>query len=149
MGKQVYLKFLGSLAASFIIMYGIMFLNVDEASHIYLSASRLYMTMLMTSSMAIVMLISMHTMYKNKRLNYIIGLCSCLLFITALLFLRHQNFVKDRQYMQGMISHHSSAILTSKHANIKDKEVRQLADSIVQSQQREIEQMKTILQRLK
>ncbi|MEO5893036.1 MAG: DUF305 domain-containing protein [Ferruginibacter sp.] len=39
-----------------------------------------------------------------------------------------------------MIPHHSSAIMTSSHANFKDPEVRQLADSIVKSQEREIMQ---------
>ena len=40
--------------------------------------------------------------------------------------------------MKAMIPHHSSAIMVSKHANIKDPEVRQLTDSIVASQKREI-----------
>ena len=50
--------------------------------------------------------------------------------------------------MKAMIPHHSSAIMVSKHANIKDPEVRQLADSIVASQEREITQMEGILSRM-
>ena len=46
--------------------------------------------------------------------------------------------------MKAMIPHHSSAIMVSKHANIKDPEVRQLADSIVASQEREITQVEGI-----
>ncbi len=37
--------------------------------------------------------------------------------------------------MKAMIPHHSSAIMTSKHANLKDPEVRKLADSIIASQE--------------
>ena len=47
-----------------------------------------------------------------------------------------------------MIPHHSIAILVSKRATIKDPEVRTLADSIISAQQREIGQMKRMLQRL-
>lgn len=51
--------------------------------------------------------------------------------------------------MKAMIPHHSSAIMTSKHANISDPEVRALADSIIASQEREIRQMEAILHRMK
>jgi uncharacterized protein (DUF305 family) len=51
--------------------------------------------------------------------------------------------------MKAMIPHHSSAIMTSKSANIKDSEVRKLADSIIASQEREIAQMENILKRMK
>ncbi|GAB3505927.1 DUF305 domain-containing protein [Emticicia fontis] len=44
--------------------------------------------------------------------------------------------------MKGMISHHSSAILTCEHATIEDVEVRKLANQIIESQKKEIEQMK-------
>jgi uncharacterized protein (DUF305 family) len=47
-----------------------------------------------------------------------------------------------------MIPHHSSAILTSENANIKDPEVRKLADEIIKSQRKEIAEMKAILKRM-
>jgi uncharacterized protein (DUF305 family) len=59
-----------------------------------------------------------------------------------------QAFISDEQYMRAMIPHHSSAILTSKHANINDPEVRSLADKIIRSQEEEIAQMKRILERM-
>ena len=71
-GNKIYLKLLISLLLSFIIMYGVMFFNVNELNHIYLSYSRLYMTLLMVSPMAIIMLIVMKHMYGNKKLNYLI-----------------------------------------------------------------------------
>jgi len=40
--------------------------------------------------------------------------------------------------MKAMIPHHSSAIMVSKHANIKDPEVRKLEDSIIASQERDM-----------
>lgn len=130
-------------------MYGIMFLNVDEANHIYLSLTRFYMSILMISSMAILMIVIMSYMYTNKLLNRIILAINILLFIIALILLRTQTPVADIQYMNAMIPHHSSAIMTSKHAHIKDPEVKKLSDNIIKSQEREINEMKEILERLR
>jgi uncharacterized protein (DUF305 family) len=143
-----YKKLVLTLIISFIIMYAVMFLNVDDIDHIYLSTTRLYMAVLMVVPMAILMLITMGKMYPNKRVKVAIMTLSAAVFIAALIFLRNQAFISDKAYMKAMIPHHSSAILTSKHADIKDPEVRQLADQIIKSQQQEIAQMKIILARL-
>lgn len=136
------------LILSFFIMYGVMFLNVDEVSHIYVSTTRCYMSLLMVSPMAVLMILMMRKMYANKKLNIIILSSSVVVFIVALSFLRNQTFVSDVEYMKAMIPHHSSAILTSKHASIKDPEVRDLADSIIASQEKEISEMKKAILRL-
>lgn len=47
----------------------------------------------------------------------------------------------DVDYMEGMIPHHSIAILTSERAQIKDARVRELADEIIKAQRREIKEM--------
>jgi len=143
-----YKKFFLMLTISFILMYGIMFLNVDEANHIYLSITRTYMSILMVSAMAVVMLPMMGKMYPNKRLNKIILASAVVLFIAVLTFLRQQTFVGDIQYMKGMIPHHSSAIMTSKNANIQDPEVKKLSEQIIKSQEEEIAQMKAKLKEL-
>lgn len=144
-----YKKFSAMLIVSFIIMYGVMFLNVDEADHIYLSLSRLYMTCLMVTPMAVLMLLMMAKMYSNKKLNSIIIAGSIIVFSLALWALRTQTPVGDIQFMKAMIPHHSSAILTSKHADIKDPEVKKLSEAIIASQEKEIATMKSILQRMK
>ncbi|WP_202909898.1 hypothetical protein [Mucilaginibacter pedocola] len=53
----------------FFIIYGVMFLNVDDTSHIYLSLNRLYMSLLMVAPMALIMLLVMRSMYPNKGQN--------------------------------------------------------------------------------
>jgi uncharacterized protein (DUF305 family) len=50
--------------------------------------------------------------------------------------------------MKAMIPHHSIAILTSERADIDDPRVRKLANQIIESQQREIEEMKTLIEEL-
>lgn len=143
-----YRKLFFILMISFIVMYAVMFLNVSQPDHIYLSMTRFYMTLLMTLPMAILMLLLMPKMYANKRLNLIIILACVAVFGITLTFLRKQTFIQDQQYMKGMISHHSSAILTSEKADIKDAEVRRLADQIIESQKKEIKQMKEMLDRM-
>jgi uncharacterized protein (DUF305 family) len=148
MTGTAYQKFGVTMAISFIIMYGIMFLNVSETNHIYLSLTRTYMTLLMISTMAIVMLLMMGKMYSNKKINSFIIIISVLVFGLVFTALRTQTPVGDEQYMKAMIPHHSSAIMTSENANIQDPELRKLADDIIDAQKREIAQMKAILDRL-
>jgi len=143
-----YRKFALMLAVSFVIMYTVMFLNVDEFNHIYLSLTRTYMTLLMVAPMALLMLLLIPMMYKNKRRNLFIIVSSIIVFALALTLLRNQAFVGDANYMQAMIPHHSSAILTSKHATIKDPELKKLSEQIIKSQEEEIAQMKAILKRI-
>ncbi len=47
--------------------------------------------------------------------------------------------------MNGMIPHHSIAILTSERADIDDVRVRELADEIIEAQRKEIKEMKWML----
>lgn len=143
-----YWKFALMLLISFFVMYLVMFLNVDDIDHIYLSLTRLYMSILMVSPMAILMILMMPSMYANKKLNAIITSTAVGIFVIALICLRSQAFISDKQYMKAMIPHHSSAILTSKRAGITDKNVRKLADSIIVSQQEEIRRMKFLLDTL-
>lgn len=146
---MTYPKFFFMLALSFLIMYAVMFLNVDSADHIYLSLTRTYMSLLMVSPMALLMLLMMWKMYPKKRLNMFIVVFSITIFAISLTSLRKQVLVDDAQYMKAMIPHHSSAIMTSKNAELNDPELKTLSQQIIRSQEKEIIQMKNILKRLK
>ncbi len=148
MQTMSYGKFWIMMLISFVIMYAIMFLNVDDAGHIYVSITRTYMALLMVSAMAPLMMGMMGMMYPNKKLNRLIIFGSIIAFIAVVFMLRTQTFVGDTQYMKGMIPHHSSAILTSKHADIKDPEVKKLSEDIIKAQEKEIAEMKAMLERL-
>ncbi len=148
MKPSPYRKFAVTLAISCVTMYLAMFLNVDSMGHIHLSLTRLYMTLLMVSPMALTMLWMMRQMYFDKRLNLVIALASIATFVISLILLRAQTPIGDQQYMKAMIPHHSSAILTSKHAQLDDPEVKALAKQIIQSQEEEIAQMEAILERM-
>lgn len=144
----MYRKFLIMLLISFLIMYAVMFFNVDKLDHVYLSATRFYMTILMVSPMAILMLVLMPGMYDKKKYNAYIFITGITTFVLALTFLRAQTFVGDEQYIKAMIPHHSSAIMVSQKAALKDPELKQLSQEIIKAQEKEIAEMKAILTRV-
>lgn len=144
-----YNKFALTMGISFIVMYSIMFINIVDIDHFYISLNRIYMALLMVSPMAIIMLLMMGNMYPDKKTNRAIIIGSIVVFGLVLTALRTQTPVGDVQYMKAMIPHHSSAIMTSQNANIKDPEVRKLADDIIEAQKKEIAEMKAVLARMK
>jgi hypothetical protein len=146
--KNPYNKFAIIIAVSFVIMYSVMFLNVETFSHIFNSITRFYMTTLMITTMAISMLLFMWKMYPNRKINFGIIAFAAVSFFGTLYLLRTQTFITDIQYMKAMIPHHSSAIMTSSNVDFKDPELKKLAEDIIIAQEKEINQMKEMINRL-
>lgn len=143
------MKYFGMIATSAILMYGIMYLNTYEWAHVYFSETRLYMTILSTSVMAVVMLLFMLDMLNDKKMNAGIILISILIFMVSFFLMRNQTTIDDVDYMEQMIPHHSIALLTSENAKIEDERVRKLADEIIEAQKREIKEMADLINDLK
>ena len=143
-----YLRFAAMIGTSTVVMLGLMYLNTYQADHIFWSETRAYMALIMGASMAIVMLSFMLGMYKDRRRNIAIYAVSIIVFAVALYLVRSQQTVQQVSYMKAMIPHHSIAILTSERAEISDPRVRELADEIIESQRREIAEMKALIQEL-
>jgi hypothetical protein len=80
-------------------------------------------------------------MYKNRAYNVVLVAAAVLLGAGGLYLSRSQALVDDQAYMNGMIPHHSIAILTSERADIDDVRVRELADGIIKAQRKEIKEM--------
>lgn len=144
-----YAKFLGMIVTSGILMYGVMYLNTYQLDHVLFSEMRVYMTILSTCVMAIVMLLFMLHMLKNKKTNSIIAIVSVLVFSITFFMMRNQTTIDEVDYMQGMVPHHSIAILTSERADIKDPRVKKLAEGIIETQKKEIKEMKELIKDLK
>ncbi len=88
-------------------------------------------------------------MYPNKKANLGIIAAEAVVLLLAFISLRTQAFVGERQYMRGMIPHHSSAIMTSTYADLQDPEVKKLSQDIIEAQEREIALMKQLLEKTK
>jgi len=140
-----YGRFAAMIATSTVIMFGLMYLNTYQLDHIYFSQTRMWMALYMGAVMAIIMLAYMLSMYKSRSVNVGIFVGSAVLFALSLWLVRSQATVGDVAWMKAMIPHHSIAILTSERANITDPRVRKLADGIIETQRREIAEMKSLI----
>jgi uncharacterized protein (DUF305 family) len=144
-GNLAYVRFVAMVLASAVLMYVVMYLNTEQIDHVYFSWTRLFMTMMAASVMAVVMLAFMHHMYRSRMLNSIVVAASVLVFGAGLWLVRSQATIGDRAWMEGMIPHHSIAILTSENAHLSDPRVRDLAQRIIDAQRAEIAEMKQYL----
>lgn len=140
-----YRNFMLMILVSSVLMFCLMYLNTYQLSHVWFSQTRLFMTFIMTGCMALVMLFFMRHMYKDKKANVAIVISSIVLMGLGLWLVRSQATVDDVAWMKAMIPHHSIAILTSERARITDPRVRQLADGIIETQQREIGEMEVLI----
>ncbi|AKO99569.1 Hypothetical protein MALG_04440 (plasmid) [Marinovum algicola DG 898] len=140
-----YWRFAGMIATSTVVMFILMYLNTYLLSHVFWSETRAYMALLMGATMAIIMLAFMLSMYSNKSINTAIFAGAALAFAGSLWLVRSQVTVGDTSYMRAMIPHHSIAIMTSSRAEISDPRVRKLADEIVYAQDKEIAEMRYLI----
>ena len=118
-----------AMVAMFFLMYTNSYQILDQA---WFSEERLFMTLVMGGSMMIIMLAFMLQMYKSSKMNIAIFIGGALLLIGAIWLSRSQATIDEVDYMEGMIPHHSIAILTSERADIRDPRVQKLAKEIME-----------------
>ncbi|APE45764.1 DUF305 domain-containing protein (plasmid) [Sulfitobacter alexandrii] len=140
-----YGRFFAMIATSTVVMFGLMYLNTYLWTHVFWSETRAYMALLMGATMAIIMLGFMLSMYSSKMANATIFIGAAVVFAASLWLVRSQVTVGDTSYMRAMIPHHSIAIMTSSRADISDPRVRKLADEIIYAQDKEIAEMRYLV----
>ena len=145
-----YSMFFIMIGTSMVVMFFLMYVHSYQIlDHAFFSETRLFMTMMMGAAMMIIMLFFMREMYKNSRVNAVIFVGAGLMLLLSVWLVRSQVTVNGVDYMEGMIPHHSIAILTSERARIEDPRVRKLADEIIQAQRREIKEMEWLIEDIK
>jgi len=148
--KKKYSKFLIMIAISMLAMFLLMYTHSYQIiDHFWFSETRLFMTLIMGGSMVIIMLLFMLNMYKSKKNNIALLALGIVMIFGGISLVRSQITVTGTDYMEGMIPHHSIAILTSKRADIKDPRVRKLADQIIKTQRKEIMEMEWLIKDIK
>ena len=141
-----YIRFACMITTSMVVMFFLMYLHSYQIlDHAWFSETRLFMAMIMGGGMIVVMLLFMLKMYKSTTKNIITIAAAVALLGGGVALVRSQVTVSDRDYMEGMIPHHSIAVLTSERARIRDVRVRQLADEILDAQRREIKEMEWLI----
>ena len=114
-------------------------------SDLYISLTLFYSGLLMASNMMwaheIVHYLSM------GHFNIIIFFIGIFLSIFVSMLLREQLFVDDKQWLSRMISHHSTALTTSHkiYNNTSNFEIKKLAKEIIDTHEKEILVMKSLL----
>jgi uncharacterized protein (DUF305 family) len=149
--KHHYVMLAVNLGLSLLVMYLAMFAMIFTWGEFIQNINFLYMALVMWAPMAIIMLLTMRSMYMNEKLNLVLHAVFVAVFLLALIGIRTQGLVGDRRFVESMIPHHSGALLMCREASLKDRELRDLCygpNGIIASQTREIQQMKAILERL-
>jgi hypothetical protein len=114
-------------------------------SDLYISQTLFYGGLLMASNMMwaheIVHYLSM------GHFNMLVFSLGIILSIGVSILLRQQLLVDDKQWLRRMISHHSTALTTSHkiYNKTNNPELKKLAKEIIDTQEKEIQLMKSML----
>ena len=134
---------------SFIIQYYVMsFIMTNKSEDFTNSYGKMYIAIVMS----LLMLLSevyMHDSTYNV-FSYKLYLLFLSLSVIFVYLYRTQAFIYDKQYLEGMIEHHSMALLTSNKILEKTNryDIAKLAKNIIQTQTDEIDIMNNILKKL-
>jgi hypothetical protein len=134
---------------SFISMYLLMYMMVDQLTNVYPNLNQLYMAGLMTAPMILIELLVMGSMYDNRRVNRIIWVSSLALFALLIFFIRKQIAITDKEFLKSMIPHHAAALLMCQQTSLQDPEIKKLCENILKTQQLEIDFMKAKLEAMR
>jgi hypothetical protein len=138
-------NFAAMIATSVVVMFFLMYQLVYSPEDAFFSINRAVASLVMGCVMAIVMLGFMWPMYGGQRTKVAVLLITGVLGLILLSMNRAQTLIGDKSFMKAMIPHHSIAINNARKASISDPRVRELADGIIESQVREIAEMKLLI----
>jgi len=134
--------FIGSFLIQYFLMSAIMVENKIDITN---SIGKAYMAVIMGIYMLLLEVMMHDHQYSIVSTSFYIGLTSLLVLFIYLY--RKQVAVNDKQYLEGMIEHHSMALLTSKEILKKtdDYNIAKLAKNIIEAQKNEIKIMRDLL----
>ena len=139
-------RFAATISTSTLIMFFLMYQLVYTLDHVTFSVNRLISSLVMAGVMTVVMLAFMWSMIGGSRTKIVVLVMAALVGVALLSVNRSQAVISDVTFMESMIPHHSIAINNARKASISDPRVRELADGIIESQVREIEEMKLLIE---
>jgi hypothetical protein len=140
----IVIMFVFSFLIQYFAMPPIMVNSLNDITH---NIGKVYLVFIMGLSMVLVEL-GMHDMqygiFSGTKYILIIGLIALFVYLY-----RNQVAVNDKEYLKGMIEHHSMAIHTSEEILKKTDNfhIAKLAKNIIQKQQDELREMKDLLEK--
>lgn len=139
---SLYTMLVGSFIIQFIVMSCIM---TNSYKNITFSVGKFYMSVIMALLMGLLEVLMFDIHMRIISLYYYL-----ILFFMLSIFIylyRNQIYIEDKDYLTEMIEHHSMAVLTSEEIlqKTKSERVKKLAESIVTTQEKEIEYMRQLI----
>ena len=138
--------FAATIGTSIFIMFFLMYQLIYSLDHFFFSTNRLVAALIMGATMTAVMLGFMWSMFRGKGVKIAVLLGAVVVALALLVVNRSQTLNGDVRFMKAMIPHHSIAINNARKASISDPRVRRLANEIIESQVREIAEMKILIE---
>ena len=140
----IFFMFIGSFIVQYLAMSAIM---TNRFSNITFSLGKAYLATIMGLFMVLIEIMMHDMQYSSFNLQYY-SIFGGLLLLFIYLY-RVQYAIKDQQYLEEMIEHHSMALLTSNEILKKTNNynVSKLAKNITQTQTDEIMEMKGLLKK--
>jgi uncharacterized membrane protein YczE len=137
--------FIGSFIIQYFLMSSIM---TNKMENITNSLGKVYLSIIMGLYMVLLEIMMHDHHYEVFSMKYYI-IIGCLLGLFIYLY-RTQKYITDKEYLKEMIEHHSMALLTSNQILEKtdNYNTSKLAKNIIQKQEDEIRDMKSILKDL-
>lgn len=139
---SLWFMMIGSFIIQMLIMSSIM---TNSSSNITFSVGKFYMSVIMGLLMGLLEVLMYDIHIQIISLYYYGGLIFMLCVFIYLY--RNQIYIEDTDYLEEMIEHHSMAVLTSDEIlqKTKSERVKKLAETILVTQEKEIEYMKELL----
>ena len=137
--------FVGSFLIQYFLMSPIM---VNSLSDITNNIGKAYMATIMALFMILLEVMMHDHQYSVFSLHLYVGIVAALIIFIYLY--RKQVLIKDKQYLEGMIEHHSMALLTSEEILQKtdNYDIAKLAKNIIQTQTDELRTMRELVDKM-
>ena len=142
---SIIIMFIGS----FIIQYYIMsFIMVYRIVDIQNSVAKIYLSLLMSILNCILEIIMYDLTMVTLSVNYYTVFLTA--FIVILVLYKKQIGIREKEFLKDMIEHNSMSILTSTEflRKAKDQDIKKYAKKIIKNQNKEIDEMKEIVNEL-
>jgi hypothetical protein len=139
---SLYTMMIGSFIIQFIVMSCIM---TNSYKNITFTIGKFYMSVIMALLMGLLEVFMFDMHMRIISLYYYL-----ILFFMLSIFIylyRNQIYIEDKDYLKEMIEHHSMAVLTSEEIlqKTQSERIKKLAESILTTQEKEIEYMRQLI----
>lgn len=144
LSHTMFVMFIGSFIIQYFLMPPIMISNKEYITN---NIGKVYMATIMGLTMVLLEIMMHDHQYGILSVKWYIILFS--LVVLFIYLYRKQIAINDKQYLEGMIEHHSMALFTSEEILKKtdNYDVAKVAKNITQTQKDEIREMKRLLQK--